>query len=141
MTIDVKIKDGWGSGSEACVTERGQLITSPLDYSLAYPVAAAVDNTAYNFVPPISGKRFVVTDILLYANKGVGASDAAVEIYEADSATETTIVKSILAIEMLKNTSRDLIGLNLLISEGKWLNIKTDDNTIFATVMGYYVNT
>ena len=139
MTIDVKIKDGWGSSQSACVTGRGQLVVSPLSYSLAYPITAAIDNQAYNFVEPQAGKRFVVTDILLYANKGVGASDATVDVYEADSATETTIVKSILAIEMNKNTSRDLIGLNLIISEGKWLNIKTDDNTVFATVMGYYV--
>ena len=140
MTIDVKIKDGWGSGQEACVTDRGQLVIAPLSYSLSYTVTAAVNNQAYNFVIPLAGKRFVVTDILLYANKGVGASDATVDVYEADSATETTISKSILALEMLKNSSRDMIGLNLIITEGKFLNIKTDDNTVFATVMGYYVS-
>ncbi len=40
---------------------------------------------------------------------------------------------------MLKQTSRDFVGLNLVINEGKWLNIKTDDATIFASVLGYYV--
>jgi hypothetical protein len=72
--------------------------------------------------------------------QGVGASDATVDVYEADSATETTVTKSILAIEMLKNTARDITGLNLIVTEGKWVNIKTNDNTIFATLMGYYVD-
>lgn len=140
MTISTVLRDGKGNGGEACITTRNQLVVAPLDFSTAYPVTANVINTAFNFVPPVASKRFVVTDILLYANKGVGASDATVDVYEATSATESTIDKSILAIEMLKQSSRDLTGLNLLISEGKWLNIKTDDNTIFATVMGYYVD-
>jgi hypothetical protein len=141
MSIDVKVKDGWGTGNSACVTERGQLVTAPLAYSEVFTVIAALNNVAFNFVSPLSKHRFVITDILLYANKGVGASDATVDVYEADSATETTISKSILSIEMLKQTSRDITGLNLIVSPGKWINIKTDDNTIFATIMGYYVTT
>jgi hypothetical protein len=140
MGIHTGISDGWGTDSKACVTERGQLVVAPLSFSTAYPVTVALINTAYNFVPPVGGRQFVVTDILLYANKGVGASDATVEIYEADATNETTVVRSIMILEMLKQTNRDITGLNLLISAGKWLNIKTDDNTIFATVMGYYVN-
>jgi len=139
MGIHVKIKDGWGGGTEACVTERGQLVTAPLEFSSAYPVTASIDDTAFNFVPPISGKQFVITDILLYANKSVGVNDATVEVYEATSATEITVDKSILAIEMLRQSSRDNTGLNLIVSPGRWVNIKTNDNTIFATIMGYYV--
>jgi hypothetical protein len=140
MGIDVKIKDGWGTGTEACVTPRGQLVTAPLGFSEAYVANAITDTIAFNFLAPKTGKRFVVTDILLYANKGVGAADAAVNIFEATSASSVAIGKSILEIEMLKNTSRDITGLNLILTEGVWLNITTDDNTIFATVMGYYVN-
>ena len=139
MSISTTIKDGWGQDTEACVTSRGQLVVAPLDFSLAYTQVALLNNTAFSFVPPLPGKRFIVTDILLYANKGVGANDANVTIYEAGSETSTTVDRTILSVEMLKQTSRDMIGLNLIISEGKWLNIKTDDNTIFSTVMGYYV--
>jgi len=139
MAINTTIKDGKGNGNEACVTNRNQLVVAPLDFSTAYSVEADTINTAFNFVPPEPKKQFVITDILLYANKGVGASDATVDVYEATSDTETTISKSILAMEMLKQTSRDMTGLNLIVSEGKWVNIKTDDNTIFATIMGYYV--
>jgi len=139
MTLNVEIVDGRGGGAKARCTTRGELVINRFAYSTPYTATAAVINTAYNFVGPISAKQFVVTDILLYANKNVGAGDASVQVYEATSATETTVSKAVLDIEMLKQTSRDLTGLNLIISEGKWLNIKTDDNTIFATVMGYYV--
>lgn len=137
--IDVNIADR-ATGNSTLITSRGQLVTGALDYSTAYTVEANVINTAFNFVGPIIGKRFVLTDVLLYANKGVGAADATVELYETTSATSTTVERAILTMEMLKQTSRDMTGLNLICTAGRWINIKTDDNTVFATIMGYYVN-
>jgi hypothetical protein len=139
MSIKSEIIDGWGSGQKACVSTRGELVVGKVDYSTSYAIEATAAATAYNFVGPISAKRFVITDILLYANKNVGAGDASVQVYEADSSTSTTITKTILDIEMVKQTARDMTGLNLIVTEGKWVNIKTDDATIFASVMGYYV--
>jgi len=140
MPLDVQIQDGGGSSRKAHVSSSGELIVNKVDYSSAYSLTADVINTGYNFVPPQFNKRFVVTDILLYANKNVGVNDATVVLYEADSATSTTSTKTILNIEMQKNSSRDITGLNLIISEGKWVNIKTDDDDIFATLMGFYVD-
>lgn len=128
------------TGNLARVTERGQLITAPLEYSEAYNVQVALTNTAYNFIAPKQGKRFVITDILLYANRDVAVTDATVVIYEATSASTTTVTKTLLSIEMPKNSHRDIVGLNLITNEGVWLNIKTDDNTIFSNLMGYYVD-
>ena len=128
------------TGSLARVTERGQLVTASLSYSDTYNVQVTLTNTAYNFIAPKQKKRFVITDILLYANRDVAVTDATVVIYEATSPSTTTVSKTILSIEMPKNTSRDIIGLNLITNEGVWLNIKTDDNTIFANMMGYYVD-
>lgn len=139
MGIQAFIEDGAGKGTVAHVSSRGQLVVGPLEFSDAYAVEVDTINTAFNFVPPEPNKRFVITDMLLYANKGVGANDASVQVYEATSATSTTVTKAILDIEMLKNSARDITGLNLLITEGRWVNIKTDDNTIFATLMGYYI--
>ena len=140
MGIDTTIIDGSGSGKSVKISSRGQLITSPLEFSIAYTVEVNATATAFNFVPPLSNKQFVITDILLYADKNVGVNDASVQIYEADAINTTTISKTILDIEMVKQTSRDITGLNLIISKGKWLNIKTDDATIFATIMGYYAD-
>lgn len=138
MSIDTRLIDGKGKGHVATVTNKGQLVTAPLSFSEAYTQEVNATATAFNFVGPKEGKQFVITDILLYADKNVGVNDASVQIYEADSDTETTITKTILDIEMVKQTSRDITGLNLIITAGKWVNIKTDDATIFATIMGYY---
>ncbi len=140
MAVEAFIGDGCGGGQRAAVSSRGQLIVGPLDFSLAYSVEATATATAYNFVGPKAAKRFVITDILLYADKNIGVNDASVQIYEADADDETTIVTTLLDIEMVKQTSRDITGLNLLVTEGKWVNLKTDDATIFGTLMGYYVN-
>lgn len=139
MAQKTTIEDGFGAGYKAMVTQYGQLVTGALSYSTPIAHTMVLNNTAYNFASPISGKRIVITDILIYANKGVGAGDAAVEIYEADDDIETTISKSIISTEMLKQSTRDLTGLNLIVSEGKWVNAKTDDNTIFMTIMFYYI--
>jgi hypothetical protein len=139
MGIKTWLIDGRGTNQAACVTSRGELVVGDSDYSTAYTVEANIDNTAFNFVGPISNKRFVITSILLYANKGVGAADASVQVYEADADDTTTVSKTILDLEMLKNSARDITGIRLIVTEGKWVNIKTDDNTIFATIMGYYV--
>jgi hypothetical protein len=139
MVLNVNLRDGTGGNYAARCTSRNELVTNKYDYSLSYTVEADLINTAYNFVGPVAGKRFVITDILIYANKNVGAGDATVEIYEADGSTNTTVTKSVLKTEMLKQTARDLTGLSMIVTEGKWLNIKTDDDDIFATVMGYYV--
>jgi hypothetical protein len=139
MAIVSKVVDGTGKGFNAKVSKWGIQATGPIDFSVSYSVEAAVINTAYNFVAPVTNHQFVVTSILLYANKGVGAGDATVEIYEAEAIDTVTVDRAILTTEMLKNTSRDLLNINMIVSPGKWLNIKTDDNTIFATILGYYV--
>ncbi len=139
MSIKTAIVDPT-CGNIAMVTRQGQVITAPIAYSGAYNAEANLDDTAFNLVVPIAGKRFVLTDILLYANKGVGVNDATVQLYEATAPDTTTVYRAILTFEMVKQTARDFTGLNLICSEGRWINIKTDDNTIFATVTGYYID-
>lgn len=140
MAVDAKLSDGGGKGYKACVTPRGQLVTSPLSYSSPYNATAGVINTAYNLVTPKPDQRFVITDIIIYANKNVGVNDATVDLYEATAIDSTTITKSIIQIEMVQKTTLTLTGLNMIVTEGRWVNIKTDDDDIFCTLMGYYVN-
>jgi hypothetical protein len=139
MAVVTKIVNGSGTGDQATVSCRGQLVVGPLSFSESSSIKLETDDVPLNLFPPKSGFNFIVTDILLYANKNVGAADATVTIYESlvgpESATQTKVV---LQTEMLKQTSRDLTGLNLEISTGNWLNAVTDDDDIFITVMGYY---
>jgi len=132
--------DGSGSGYNAKVTSRGQLVVSPIEFSYAFAVEVNSTN-AFNFVPPITGKRFVITDVIIEAGKTVSTTTAAdVVLYEAASITATAVSKLILTFNMIRFGVRTLNGLNLIVGEGKWLNITTTDPTVNATVMGYYIN-
>ncbi len=142
MSLPITIKGGSGNAFEVTVSPRGQLATGPLEFSEAFAVSANATNTAFNFTTPISGRLFVITGILLDADKNVSPSTAAtVVIYEALAVDTATVTKTILSVEMIKNTNRSITGLNLIIStEGRWVNLKTTDASINATLLGYYVD-
>ena len=133
------IRDGWGNGNKACVSPRGQLITAPLAFSKMYSATASVDATAVNIVIPEPGKQFVVTDIILFANRNVGANDATVSIFESDGPISSTVSGPIFTQEMLKQSTIALSGLNIIVTQGTWVNLITDDNTVFVNLGGYYV--
>lgn len=131
------IQDGSGTSSLAKVTTRGQLVVAPLDFSEAYAATAGTANVAANFLGPKVGKRFVITAITLYANQNVSnVSDATVIIYEAGSDTSTTVLKSILTTNMVRQDRIILSPLNLIVSEGVWV---TDDD-VYSNIFGYYID-
>lgn len=139
--IKTSITDGNGTNTQAKVTSRGQLVVSPLDYSTAYNATAGTANTAANLLGPLTSKRFVITSITLYANQNVSnVSDATVDVYEAASSSSTTITKSVLQTNMVRQDRIILTGLNLILTEGVWLNLKTTDDDIYGTVFGYYID-
>lgn len=137
--IDIQIVDADGTTQKAKVTRLGQLVVAPIEYSSFYNVKADTINTGFNLVGPKSSMCFVITSIFLYADKGVGANDATVIIYEADSPTTATVSKTLFQTEMLKQTYVSQPSLNIIITTGKWINVKTDDNSIYANISGYYV--
>ena len=140
MVAPTYILDGGGTKTKACVTSNGQLVTAPISYDQVSTKTLDTDDVPVNFFRPLAGKQFVITVITLNANKNV-ATDTVVDIYEALSIDATTVTKSILNVELLKNSSFILPPLNLLISEGMWVNGKADDDDVFVTIMGYYVPT
>jgi len=129
------------SGGSACITKRGQLITAPLEFSQTYAVTADATATAFNFISPKAGKRFVITGILIDAGKSVSTSTAGtVVIYESSTKVGIVATVEIMTVEMLKNTNRVITGLNIITSEGTWVSLKTTDATVFGTLLGYYVD-
>ena len=136
MAAFVQIRDPKTSQT-ARVSEFGQLITSPIAYTTPVAKVLTVDDAPVNFVEPESQHQIVVTDIILSADKNVGVNGASVQVYASDSINGGNIIGGILDIEMLRSTSRDLIGLNFIVKKGLWLNAKTDDNNIQITI-GYY---
>ena len=71
MTGKTNIIDGAGTQVAAKVTTIGQLITAPYTYDEVSAATLDVDDTAVNFFGPKTGKQFVLTVILLTANKSV----------------------------------------------------------------------
>lgn len=137
MTVPVHLV---GGKTEARVTGHGELVVAPLSPNVSRHHDMTAINTAYNFAVPVHGKVMRLQNILLYANKGVGANDATVVIYTSDAVDSLTAIDTIMTIELPKHASRDLIGLNLELPIGVYLNAKTDDATVFATMMGYYAD-
>jgi len=127
-----------GSGTTARVTNSGELVVAPLGYDLIANQTLDSANTPENFFVPKSKAQFVVTAILLNADKSV-TTDVVVDVYEAVDRTTTTIDKAILHIELLKNGQRDITGLRLLINEGAFINAKADDANVNITIMGYFI--
>lgn len=140
MTIDVKLQDGRGTGNGVRVTNRGQLITGPAQFSTAYNLELTAAATAGNIAEPRANNNFIITGMLLYANRNVGVNDAHLTIYESvDGPATDTETKVILETDIAKQTSRDIPALNIEVTEGMWLNAITDDDDILITVLGYYV--
>lgn len=140
MSIETKLIDGRGSRHKAKVSQRGQLVTGTLDFSEAFNITLGTANTPVNITTPIAGKNFIITDILLYGNRNIGVNDATVVIYENEDGPVGTVQdKIILQTEVLKQSARDITGLNLEVSSSVWVNAITDDDDVFITMMGYYV--
>ena len=137
MTAPVRIVDPL-TGTAAKVTDFGQLVTSPIDYSVSSQVVAAVADLPYNMVGPENGRSIIVTAIILTANKDVGVNDATVTLYSASTA-EATTGEDILQLELERNGKLVLTGLNLKVERGLFLNVKTNDSTVYATVLYYRV--
>jgi len=127
------------SGIKARVTKFGQLVVAPLQYST--PLADEIDvaNTAFNFIIPKQDQSIVITDIILSADRNVGVNGADVVVYEADSTTTLTEDQIILDVDMVKQTQLTVNGLNLIVPEGKFVNVKSDDTNIKITIMFYRV--
>lgn len=129
------------TGKKARITDYGELVVGRYDYSVLKFNAMSGTATAYNFFAPKMNARFVITDILIDADRNVSNTvPATIDVYEASGAASTTIEAQILKVELLRNTNRDLTGLNIITSGGVWINAKTDDATVNVTLAGYYVS-
>ncbi len=135
MPIFAEIVSG---GTPLKLNELGQLSVAPYDYQSVVQLDLDSDNDAFNFFPPIVGKQFIISGILLSAGKTV-TTDVDVDIYESSAADDTTIDKSIFSPELLKSERLPLIPLNIKVTEGKWLNAKANDSVVKVSIFGFYV--
>ena len=126
------------TGVGAKVTEFGQLVTSPIDYSVSSQIVATVADLPYTLINPQNGRSIIITTVLLTANRSIGVNDATVTVYSTSTA-DATSGDNIFQMELAKNGQLVLTGLNLRVSSGLFLNVKTNDTTVYATVLYYRV--
>jgi len=126
------------TSNQAAITKNGELIVAPLSNNQSAHWKIDTINTAYNYAVPMTGKKMLLQNILVYANKNVGVNDATITVYTSTAINSLTAVSTVLEIELPKYASRDITGLNLELPEGVFLNAKTDDNDVYLTMMGYY---
>lgn len=139
MPIGVYVRDGRNDRA-VDITPNGEMVVSAIKPNISVHHKMDTINTAYNFAPIVTGKRMILQNILVYGNKNVGINDATVTIYTADALESTTPIRTVLEFEVPEKQSRDIIGLNLDLGSGVFLNATTDDNDVFLTMMGYYVD-
>jgi hypothetical protein len=136
MPIEAIIKQ---NGIPARVTKSGELVVGQLSYDETFYNEMSATGTAYNFFVPKAGKQFIITGFLAVSDKNITA-DAIVEIYEASGDSSTTVDKALPKFAMTKNAVVSPTPLRILVTEGVWVNAKTDDATIHLTMFGYYID-
>ncbi len=140
LMISVSVR-GPKTATDAKVSSRGQLITAPLEFSEPQPsVQVDVINTAFNLQVPKAKKLFVLVDLIISTDKNVNINGAIVEVYQATAIDTTTTEKGLVVLNMNRQDKSEMIGLNWVIDEGRWLNIKSDEANVDVTVAGYYVD-
>ena len=140
MTIDVRLINTRSKPYGVKISNAGELITAGYAYNEVSTQTLGTASTVYNFFKAKVGYNFIIQNLVIYANKNVGAGDATLTIYEAASSTSSTSLKDLLVLEIPQKTNVPIPGnLNLKVSEGRFLNATTDDDDIFLTIMGYYV--
>ena len=126
----------------AGVSSNGELICSPLGYDESVFHDMTSINTAYNFYGARPGKQFVITNLIIFADRAVSNNDnTEIVVYEATSDSTTTESKVLIHLGMGRQTVHAISGLRLLVNEGLFVNGKTDDNNVLLTILGYYVDT
>lgn len=125
---------------DAKFNRSGGLVVGPGTFDDTVFNKMAVADQAYHFFPPKVGKQFCITGFFVFATKDVSdASDTNIIIYEADSTTSTTVDKTTYQFGMPKLSTASKGPVLLTIGEGKFLNAKTDDNTVDLTIEGHYI--
>jgi hypothetical protein len=138
--IDVRVTGG-KNGVKAFVSDYGVVAVGPLEFDNTIFQALDAADTAFNFYEGRAGENFIVSGLRLKATRSVdNATDATIIIYEASSASSTVVDKIIYQEGLVRGESASFLPVNILVTEGKYVNAKTDDATVNINIVGYYVD-
>ncbi len=138
MSVPINILNK-STNRSAIITDRGQLVVSPLEFSDPVFKSLTNDGVSKNWFKPLAGKRLVITDVIIQTDRSV-TTQALIDIYETDNEDSETIVKELFQFDLPKQESLVLIGLNIIITEGAFINAKADDSNVLITIGGYFVD-
>ena len=123
------------------VTDRNQLVTGQEKPSRFYLGATASNGVAVNVVPPESGKKFIITGIWIDGDRSIGANGAVTDVFENSvGPTDGTITKQVIQAEVPKQDTRPFSPLYIETTQGRWINVKSDDVIVRCNIAGYYVD-
>lgn len=130
------------SQTAARVSVNGELVVGPLAYSESYHETIDIAGTAFELVPATSGKKFVISSMLLATSKTFGSATTAetLTIYEASPADPSTNLKTVAEIDFLKNDRLVATGLNIASSTAVSLVASATDTNVSVTIAGYYIS-
>lgn len=138
--IQSKIVSGDGLGFCAKVNQYNQLVIGREQFDESSFNEMGTTGTAYNFFKPRVGYRFVITGAMCYGDRDIDDNNSTIiSIYEASSEDSTTEDKVLIKFGVAKKRSAVIPPLNLLVTEGKYVNAQTDDDDIFLTILGHYI--
>ena len=130
------------SGKTAAVDEQGQLVVGSGYFDETQFIELDVANQAYSFFPPKVRQKFIMTGVIIKADKQVSATvDADVVIYQASAEDTLTVDKVVIQVALNEGDLLPLFPLNVEVAQGKYLNAKTSDDDIHMTIIGHYVPT
>ena len=99
MSTPINILDK-STKTSAIVTNRGQLVTSPLEFSDPVFHSLTVNDTADNWFKPLAGKRLVITDVIVQTDRNVVTTGVIVDIFEAADENSETVDKQLFQFDM-----------------------------------------
>jgi hypothetical protein len=129
-------------GRTAIISPLGEVVVAPISYSTAYYMLVDSTTDAFEVVPGLSGKRFVITSILFASDRNFGSATTPenMTLYEAHPSDLATNLATVASIDFLKNDRLSATQLNIQTEEGVALVAIADDTNIGVTVAGYYID-
>lgn len=141
MSIDARIIDT-ETGKHVRVVGGNALAVNPPYPSLSFNATLGTDDTVVNVVPAKADYVFCLTALLFTGNKNINTNvDATVQVYIGASETTTAANadRALITVPVAQSSSRDITGILLETTEGKWINAVTSDDDVFVTALGYYI--
>ena len=137
--MDHQLVDGHGRGHSAKVNRAGAVAVGAPEYSAFYEVFLGT-TAVQNVLRPVPGKSIVITYVVMSTNKNVALDGAQVDLYEAGgpAVASTAATRVLFRSEIPKQTTVPFPGLNLLVSDGAFVNAQTSDDDVYVAV-GFYL--